>query len=178
MFPSICNCYSDILNCTIYELSPLLTWQNNVKSAIWLNSDYSKVQGVYLQSAEGKGGVPIIWHLFVTITRQLILTLVSIVCFVAIQTRTMAKRMGINWSLFEYSTSSWCLRCLGGMRLKGFQMVQLYPCKNSIYSRLPRQGLCLPYLQQQKIEHQFMPDVEKKSLKGGLSPGTQRVGVW
>ena len=34
------------------------------------------------------------------------------------------------------------------------------------------------YLQQQKIEHQFMPDVEKKSLKGGLSPGTQRVGVW
>ena len=34
-------------------------------------------------------------------------------------------------------------------------------------------------LQQQKIEHQFMPDVDMKrqSLKAGLSPGTQRVGV-
>ena len=54
MVPSICNCYSDILYCTIYELSLLLTWQNNVKSAIWFVSDYSKVQGVYLQSAYGK----------------------------------------------------------------------------------------------------------------------------
>ena len=31
-----------------------------------------------------------------------------------------------------------------------------------------------------KIKHQFMPDVDmkRKSLKAGLSPGTQRVGVW
>ena len=31
-----------------------------------------------------------------------------------------------------------------------------------------------------KIEHQFMPDVDmkRKSLKAGLSPGTQRVGIW
>ena len=85
-----------------------------MKSAIWLVSDYSKIQGIYLHSAEGKGGVPITWHLFVTITRQLILKLVPIVCFVAIQTITMAKREGINWSLFEYSTSSRCLQCLGG----------------------------------------------------------------
>ena len=28
-------------------------------------------------------------------------------------------------------------------------MVQFYPYKNGIYSRLPCQGLCLPYLQQQ-----------------------------
>ena len=58
-------------------------------------------------------------------------------------------------------------------------MVQLYPYNNGIYSILPCQGLCLPYLQQQKIEHQFMPDVDmkRKSLKAGLSPGTRRVGV-
>ena len=63
----------------------------------WLGTT-PKFKGVYLQSAEGKCGVPITWYLFVTITKQLILTLVQIVCFVAIQTRTMAKRMGMNWS--------------------------------------------------------------------------------
>ena len=62
----------------------------------------------------------------------------------------MGNRVGIKWSLFEYSTSSWCLQCLGVMRSKGWQMVQLYPYKNGICSRLPRQGLCLPYMQQQK----------------------------
>ena len=98
------------------------------------------------------------------------LKLVPIVCFVAIQTRTMAKRVGINWSLFEYSTSSRCLQCLGGMRYKGWQMIQLYPYKNGICSRLPCQGLCLPYLQQQRRGHQFMPDVDMKRKKSESWP--------
>ena len=72
-----------------------------MKSAIWLVSDYSKVQGVYLQSAEGKGRVPITWHLFVAITRQLILTLVPIVCFVEIQTRIMAENDGYELILIR-----------------------------------------------------------------------------
>ena len=42
------------------------------------------------------------------------------------------------------------------------KMDQLYPYKNGIYSRLSCQGLCLPYLQQQRIEHQFMPDWHEK----------------
>ena len=34
--------------------------------------------------------------------------------------------------------------------IKGMINGQLYPYKNGINSRLPCQGLCLPYLQQQK----------------------------
>ena len=57
--------------------------KNNVESLIWLADDYCKAQLVHLQStevkvegAEGKIGVPVTWHIFVTIIRQLILTLV------------------------------------------------------------------------------------------------------
>ena len=51
---------------------------------------------------------------FLTIIKQLFLTLVPIIWFVAIQTRFLTTKMGMNWSLCEYSTSNWCLHCLVG----------------------------------------------------------------
>ena len=49
-----------------------------------------------------------------TIIKQHFLILVPIVWFVVIQTRSMATKMGMNWSLCEYSFSNWCLHCLIG----------------------------------------------------------------
>ena len=43
-----------------------------------------------------KANVPITRHNFLTIIKQLFMTLVPIVWFVAIQTRSMATKMGTN----------------------------------------------------------------------------------
>ena len=121
MSPSICNWYSDILYCTMCQLFLLPTWYNYAESLIWLVDDYYKVQLVYLQSTDGKvkGAEGKNWWSnytaqFLPFIIQFFLTLVPIVWFVAIQTRSMATKMGMNWSLCEYSTSNWCLHCLIG----------------------------------------------------------------
>ena len=62
-------------------------------------SDYYKVHCEYLWSAEGNGGAPTTQ---ITCNRQVFFPLVPTVYFVAIQTRTMAKRMGMNWSVCKH----------------------------------------------------------------------------
>ena len=52
----------------------------------------------------GKNWCPGYMTHLLAITTQIFLTLVPIVWFVAIQTRTTATRMGMRWPLCEYST--------------------------------------------------------------------------
>ena len=116
------------------------------------------MQLVYLQSTDGKSwgswGKKQMFQLhdtILTIIKQLFLTLVPIVWLVAIQTRSVETKMGMNWSLCEYSTSNWCLHCLIGAcdkRENEWSHCPLYPYKNQAYLRFACYGWCLPYLQQ------------------------------
>ena len=88
----------------------LVGWWLLQTQLVYMQSTDGKVGG-----AEGKTDVPVKWHIFLTITTQIFLTLVPIVCFVAIQTRTRVTRMGMRWPLCEYSTSNRCLHYLVGV---------------------------------------------------------------
>ena len=94
--------------------------------------------------------------------QQLFLTLVPIVWFVAIQTRPMAIKMGMNWSLCEYSTSNRCLHYLIGacdkrddewshcIRTKIKHIYDLHAMDDVFH-------IC-----NKKIEHQLLSDVDMK----------------
>ena len=87
---------------------------------------------------------------FLTIIKQIFLRLVPIVRFVAIQTRSMGTKMGMNWSLCEYSTSNWCLHCLRGACDKSDNEWShcIHTRNNQTYFKFACYGWCLPYLQQ------------------------------
>ena len=138
----------------------------------------SKVHVVYLQPAEGKCVVPITWHLFVTITRQLIS---SNCLFCGNSDKNYGEQDGYELVLvwiFNFQsmpTMSWRDAIKGMTNGPLVSMQELNIFKTS----MPRCMFTI-FATTTKIGHQFMPGVgmKRKSLKAGLSPRTQRVGVW
>ena len=142
--------------CRINNLFGLWLLQSSVGI---LTIDWGKVDG-----AEGKTYVPITRHITLTI-RQLFLTFVPNVLCVAIQTRPMATKMGMGWSLCEYSTSNQCLHYLiracdkrdnewsHCIRTRIKHISDLHTMDDAFH-------IC-----NKKVEHQFLSDVDMKRKK-------------
>ena len=177
MFHSICNCYSDILYCIIYELSPLLTW----RKTMW-NQQF----GWLATTPKFKGILTIRWG------KRWSSNYMTPLCD--------------KYQTAHFEISSNCLFCGNSDKNYGKKgWVSIDPCSNihlpvnafnvleacdkrddkwfsCIHTRMEYiQDLHAKvyvyhiFLQQQEIEHQFMPDVDmkRKRLKAGLSPGTE-----
>ena len=105
---------------------------------------------------------------FLTVIKQPFLTLGPIVWFVAIQTRSMATKMGMNWSLYEYSTSNRCLHYF--IRACDKWDNEWSHCiRTRIKHISDLHAMYDVYHICKIIEHQFLSDVDMKRQKKDLN---------